>query len=272
MNRTLKLVLWAASACLLIFGVLSLGAYPTGITGVTNKGSSPGCTCHAALPSPGVNVVLSGPGNLTPSQTGAYALQVSGGPLVAAGTNIAASAGSLNPVDASLQLIVDELTHTQPKSPSGEVVRFDFNYTAPASPGAVTLYANGNSVNLNGLNSGDQWNFASNLSVTVQPSTGVAGLAMPGSFGMDQNYPNPFNPSTTIGFALPVTAHVILRVYNAAGQEVALLLDETMEAGYRAVQWTAGSLASGVYVYRLDAFSPTGELAFQASRKLIVMK
>ena len=272
MNRTLKVVLWVATACLLVFGVLNLGAFPTGITGVTMKGSTPGCTCHGASPSPGVSVVLSGASTLAPSQTGAYALQVSGGPLLSAGTNIAASAGSLSAVDASLQLLAGELTHTQPKAPSGEVVRFDFNYTAPASTGTVTLYANGNSVNLSGTNIGDQWNFANNFTITVQPSTGVASLGVPGSFGMDQNYPNPFNPSTTINFALPVSAHVTLRVYDAAGREVAVLLDETLEAGYRTVQWTAGSLASGVYVYRLEAFSSAGDLAFGSSKKLILMK
>ena len=272
MNRLVKTVLWVGAACLLVFGVLSLGAYPTGITGVTNKSLNPGCTCHGSLPSAGVNVVLSGPGSLAPSQTGAYALEVTGGPLLSAGTNIASSAGSLNPVDGSLQKIGDELTHVSPKPSADGAVRFDFNFTAPASLGTVTLYANGNSVNLNGFSSGDQWNFANNFSVSVQPSTGVASLGVPGSFALDQNYPNPFNPTTNIAFALPVSAHVTLRVYDAAGKEVARLLDGAMESGYNTIQWTAGSLASGVYVYRLEAFSTTGELAFAASKKLILMK
>ena len=272
MNRLVKAVLWVLGAGFLVFGVLSLGAYPTGITGVTQKGLTPGCTCHNLTPSAGVSVVLSGPGNLAPSQAGSYALEVRGGPLQAAGTNIAASSGTLSPSDASLQKLGDELTHVQPKSSTGEVVRFDFSYTAPTSQGQATLYANGNSVNLNGLNTGDEWNYANNLVITVQPTTGVASLGLPGAFAMDQNYPNPFNPSTTINFALPVPAHASLRVYDASGKEVATIVDETMDAGYKTIQWTAGGLSSGVYLYRLDAISSSGTGSFTASKKLILIK
>ena len=272
MNRSIKIVLWIVATGFLVFGVLGLGAYPTGITGVTLKGSTPGCTCHSIEPSAGVNVTMSGPGILAPGQDGSYAVEVRGGPLVAGGTNIAASAGLLNPVDASLQKIGDELTHTSPKAPAGEIVRFDFGYTAPSTQGQVTLYANGNSVNDNGLNTGDQWNYANNLVITVQPTTGLASLGRPGSFGLDQNYPNPFNPSTTINFALPVEAFVTLRLYDAAGHEVATLLEETMDAGYQTVRWSAGGFSSGVYLYRLDAASANGTGSFTASKKLILMK
>jgi len=272
MNRSFTVGLWVVAAGFLVFGVLGLGAYPTGITGVTLKGSTPGCTCHNISPSTGVNVVISGPGILAPSQAGSYAVEVRGGPLVAAGTNIAASSGTLSPVDISLQKVGDELTHTAPKASSGEVVRFDFGYTAPATQGQATLYANGNSVNDNGLNTGDQWNYANNFVVTVEPTTGVATLGVPSSFGLDQNYPNPFNPSTTINFALPVTAHVTLRVYDASGQEVVRLLEETMGPGYQTVRWAAGGLSSGVYLYRLDAVTAEGGESFSASRKLILMK
>jgi hypothetical protein len=273
MNRLVKSVLWVAGLGLLVFGVLGLGAYPTGITGRTQKpGSTPGCTCHGLSPTAGVSVALSGPASLAPNQAGSYALEVRGGPLAAAGTDIATSAGSLSPVDGSLQKIGDELTHTGPKSPAGEVVRFDFTYTAPSSEGAATLYANGNSVNLSNSSDGDQWNFASNLTIAVQAATGVASLDLPGSFALDQNYPNPFNPSTTINFTLPTAAHVRLLLYDVSGQLVATIVDETMDAGYKAVQWTAGGLASGVYLYRLDALSLSGTGSFSASRKLIVMK
>lgn len=272
MHGLSRVVLWSVSVALVVFGVLGLDAYPTGITGVTMKSSTPGCTCHSLSPSASVSVTISGPAALGPSQSGSYAVEVRGGPLQAAGTNIASSIGSLNPSDASLQKIGDELTHTEPKPSSGEVVRFDFSYTAPSFQGQAILYANGNSVNANGLNTGDAWNYANNLLVAIQPPTGVAGIALPGSFGLDQNYPNPFNPSTTINFALPVPATVVLRAYDAAGQVVAVILDGAMEAGYKTVRWAPAGLASGVYFYRLDATATRGERLFTASRKFIFMK
>ncbi|MDP2302392.1 MAG: choice-of-anchor V domain-containing protein [Ignavibacteria bacterium] len=142
-----------------------LYAYSTGITGVTLKNGD-GCTCHNPTPSANVNVTISGPTQLTPNQTSDYTVTVSGGTLTAAGTNIAASVGNLS-AGTGLQKIGDELTHTSPKAPSSGVVTFTFSYTAPAETQLVTLFANGNSVNLNGGNDGDQWNFAQNFSLEV---------------------------------------------------------------------------------------------------------
>ncbi|HRI46876.1 MAG TPA: T9SS type A sorting domain-containing protein [Ignavibacteriaceae bacterium] len=142
-----------------------LHAYSTGITGVTPK-NGVGCNCHNPTSSSNVNVVISGPTQLTPNQMAEYTLTVSGGPLVAAGTNIAASVGTLT-AGTGMQKIGDELTHTSPKQAVDGIVTFTFNYTAPATPQTITLYGAGNSVNLNGGNDGDQWNFATNFSVEV---------------------------------------------------------------------------------------------------------
>jgi hypothetical protein len=86
------------------------------------------------------------------------------------------------------------------------------------------------------------------------PLTGVgeqSGSQIPASFMLTQNYPNPFNPSTAIQFALPKRGHVELKVYNTLGQEVAALVNEEKAAGTYSVQWNAGTVASGVYFYRL---------------------
>jgi len=66
-----------------------------------------------------------------------------------------------------------------------------------------------------------------------------------------QNYPNPFNPVTSIAFDLSKRGHVSLKVYDVAGREVALLLDEDMGTGRHEVQFNAKGLASGIYFYRL---------------------
>jgi len=77
--------------------------------------------------------------------------------------------------------------------------------------------------------------------------------AMPTQFALAQNYPNPFNPSTTIRYGLPHASRVSLKVYNTLGQEVATLVNEMKPVGVHTLQFDAGSLASGVYFYRIQA-------------------
>jgi len=94
---------------------------------------------------------------------------------------------------------------------------------------------------------------------------------LPKEFALYQNYPNPFNPITTIRYDLPKIGKVSLRVYDLLGQEVATLVDETQEAGYKSVRWNstnhAGNfVASGVYFYRLEV----GQ--FVDIKKLMVIK
>ena len=69
---------------------------------------------------------------------------------------------------------------------------------------------------------------------------------------LEQNYPNPFNPSTVIRYDLPKSVDVSLRIFNALGQEVALLLNEQKEPGYYQTTWNA-NVPSGIYFYRLQA-------------------
>jgi glucuronoarabinoxylan endo-1,4-beta-xylanase len=83
---------------------------------------------------------------------------------------------------------------------------------------------------------------------------------------LHQNYPNPFNPSTIIEFNLPVTSKVTLKVFNILGEEVATLLSASLLLGSHSVTWDASNLASGVYLYRLQA----GD--YVETRKMILMR
>jgi len=76
---------------------------------------------------------------------------------------------------------------------------------------------------------------------------------LPTEFTLISNYPNPFNASTVINYQLPVDSHVKLEVYNLLGQNVATLVDESQEAGYKSAPWDASEVSSGLYFYKLTA-------------------
>jgi len=93
----------------------------------------------------------------------------------------------------------------------------------------------------------------------------VAGKLLPTEFALHQNYPNPFNPSTTISFSLPTATEYTLTIVNINGQ-VVQTFEGFGEAGTVDLEWEAGNLASGVYLYRLSA----GE--FSATNKMVLLK
>lgn len=99
---------------------------------------------------------------------------------------------------------------------------------------------------------------------TTIPLVGInePGNNVPANFTLKQNYPNPFNPSTSIEYSLPKGSHVTLRVFDAVGREVGILVDEYKGAGSYKVSYDAGRLSSGVYFYSLssDGFRETKKM------------
>jgi len=67
---------------------------------------------------------------------------------------------------------------------------------------------------------------------------------IPSDFILEQNYPNPFNPSTKISFGLPQRSSVVLKVFNTLGEEVAELVNESLEAGTHSYNFDASKLTS----------------------------
>ena len=81
----------------------------------------------------------------------------------------------------------------------------------------------------------------------------LPGAARPAALTLLGNYPNPFNSATTIAFDLAAAARVRLQVCDVLGRTVAVLVDNTLNAGPHRVTFDASGLASGVYVARLEA-------------------
>ncbi|MBK7380986.1 MAG: T9SS type A sorting domain-containing protein [Ignavibacteriales bacterium] len=101
----------------------------------------------------------------------------------------------------------------------------------------------------------------------------VGSFVGPDRFELSQNYPNPFNPTTKIKYTIPSTPlsfgerlGVRLLVYDILGNEVATLINENQQPGTYEVELNASTLASGVYLYQINAG------AFTSSKKMLLTK
>ncbi|MCH7771440.1 MAG: T9SS type A sorting domain-containing protein, partial [Bacteroidetes bacterium] len=86
------------------------------------------------------------------------------------------------------------------------------------------------------------------------------------SYSLSQNFPNPFNPETTISFSLPQRERVIIKIYNLLGEEIFEFINGEFNAGDYSFKLQSDGLASGIYLYRMNA----GE--FIRTRKFILLK
>jgi hypothetical protein len=89
--------------------------------------------------------------------------------------------------------------------------------------------------------------------VTLSTVSNESSSELPSDTKLAQNYPNPFNPSTTISYTLKSSGTINLRVYDVTGRLVKELVNGRKNAGKHVVSFDAGNLASGIYIYRLQA-------------------
>jgi uncharacterized protein (DUF1501 family) len=108
------------------------------------------------------------------------------------------------------------------------------------------------------------------LASSVISSGAIAGVNsggdLPKEYSLEQNYPNPFNPSTVIRYELPRGSDVTIDVYNAAGEKIATLVDAPQSAGMHEVNFNGGTLASGMYFYRIRAGG------YQETKRMLLIK
>jgi len=103
--------------------------------------------------------------------------------------------------------------------------------------------------------------FAMDGIVDVENEPGIVA-----KFELKQNYPNPFNPETTIKYSLAHSSNVVLKVYDMLGREITTLVSAQQGAGNYSVKFNASNLASGMYIYRLQADGVT------LSKKMLLLK
>ncbi len=89
---------------------------------------------------------------------------------------------------------------------------------------------------------------------------------IPFEYSLDQNFPNPFNPATNIRYSIFKSSRVTLSVYDILGRKVKTLVNENQPPGRYTVSFDGSNLASGIYLYRLEAGT------FSSTKKLILLK
>ncbi len=101
----------------------------------------------------------------------------------------------------------------------------------------------------------------------------VAWSDIPNVYSLEQNYPNPFNPVTVIWYAIPEESNVTLKIFDILGQEVRTLVDKTQVAGYKAAEFDASELTSGMYFYKIEASSTSNpSKIFVQFRKMLLLR
>jgi hypothetical protein len=76
---------------------------------------------------------------------------------------------------------------------------------------------------------------------------------IPEEYSLEQNYPNPFNSMTNLKFKMLNAGNTEIKVFDIAGKEVDILVNEYLHAGTYEVRFDSGDLPSGIYFYRMQS-------------------
>ena len=122
----------------------------------------------------------------------------------------------------------------------------------------ITVGADARFVRMLGIQRATQWGYSLyEMQVYGGIPTGVNHEAQKNKIPLEYNllnaYPNPCNPTTIIAYDLPENCNVKLKIFNMLGQEVATLVNTRQIAGHYSKTFDAKNLASGIYLYRLEA-------------------
>jgi hypothetical protein len=110
------------------------------------------------------------------------------------------------------------------------------------------------------------------LNDAIQKASTVSGIVsesltnIPREFKLYQNFPNPFNPSSIISYDVAKAGFVELQIFDLTGREIRTLVNKWQAAGSYSVTFSANSLTSGVYFYRLISGS------YVQTRKMVLIR
>ncbi|MBO6524677.1 MAG: T9SS type A sorting domain-containing protein [Balneolaceae bacterium] len=153
------------------------------------------------------------------------------------------TSGPAAPADVVTTFWTDPTNENPPSFPTpGEGESFDFGYAD-----TFDSYTGGSN--------GQQLGALSWFGTLVSNEDDIS-IERPNTFKLNGNYPNPFNPSTSISFDLAEASDVSVEIFNMIGQKVMSIPVQRLAAGSNQnLRVEAGSLTSGIYIYRITAKS-----------------
>ena len=98
-----------------------------------------------------------------------------------------------------------------------------------------------------------QWNAGTQPLSSSSSSSAVAASGVGALSEYAYSYPNPFSGRTTISYIVPQDGPVQIAVYDVVGKKVKTLVAESLKTGSYSVEFDAGNLPGGTYIYRVEA-------------------
>lgn len=132
----------------------------------------------------------------------------------------------------------------------GHTATWSFSWTAPAAgTGAVTFYGAFNFTNNNNNSTGDVIHTST---LTVSEGLGV-GIDDQNELASLNIYPNPVADQLHLTYYLSQQQAVTISLFNLSGSRIAVLANETQQAGTYNPSFSFDEFAKGVYVLELKA-------------------
>jgi hypothetical protein len=147
------------------------------------------------------------------------------------------------------------------------LITVSYNFTGAVTPSLVGYRFTPASKSYTNVltNQTGQSYIATAITYTISGNTGVAeatlnwtdGTARTATKDSSGNYlinvSYNFSGTTQIRIALPKESRVNITIYNVLGSVVEKLYEGELNAGYHEIQFNAGRLSSGIYIYRMTA-------------------
>ncbi len=112
--------------------------------------------------------------------------------------------------------------------------------------------------------------------LVVDPNTAINPLKeqIVSDYQLYQNFPNPFNPSTVIGYSLPKSGFVNIKIYNILGKEITSLVNSVQNNGYHEIIFNTDNLnlSSGIYFYTITVSEVNSGKVFRESKIMNCIK
>lgn len=94
---------------------------------------------------------------------------------------------------------------------------------------------------------------------------------VPKVYCLYQNYPNPFNSATEISYDIPESSDVKIEIFDSIGEKVTTLNEGVQNPSTYNVKYNNIN-SSGIYFYRITAYSKITGKTFSTTKKMICLK